>query len=93
MVWDFFSQVPESAHQVSILFSNRGTPFGYRHMNGYGSHTYRWINEAGEAFWVKWHFKTQQGIKNFTGEEANAKMSDPDFATRDLFEAINSGKE
>ena len=81
MMWDFISLVPESSHQVTILFSDRGTPYGYRHMNGYGSHTFRWINESGEAFFVKWHFKTDSGIKNFTDQEAsNMKSVDPDFA-------------
>jgi len=62
-------------------------------MNGYGSHTYRWVNEKGEGFWVKWHFKTQQKIKNFTGDEADKmKMIDPDFATRDLIENIQKGE-
>ncbi len=81
MFWDFLSQVPESTHQVSILFSNRGTPYGYRHMNGYGSHTYRWVNEQDEAFYVKWHFKCNSGIKNFTDAEAgNMKVTNADFA-------------
>lgn len=68
MAWDFWSLVPESTHQVSILMSDRGTPDGYRHMNGYSSHTFRWVNERGEAHWVKLHFKTKSGIKNFTWE-------------------------
>jgi catalase len=93
MFWDFLSQVPESAHQVSILFSNRGTPYGYRHLNGYGSHTYRWVNAQGEPFFVKFHFKTEQGIRNMTGEEADKmKMSDADHATKDLFESIQKGE-
>ena len=89
MAWDFWSLTPESIHQVTILFSNRGTPASYRHMNGYSSHTYKWYNEAGEYFWVQYHFKTDQSIKNFTGAEAEAKRAqDPDQATRDLFNAI-----
>lgn len=92
MFWDFLSQTPESAHQVTILFSDRGTPWGYRHMNGYSSHTFRWINEEGEGFWVKMHFKTDQGIKNMTAAEADKyKMTDADFATGDLFNAIKNG--
>ncbi len=89
MVWDFWSLNPESLHQVMILMSNRGTPFSYRHMNGFGSHTFSLINKSNERLWVKFHFKTMQGIKNFTGKEA-AEMRgiDPDQATRDLATAI-----
>jgi catalase len=64
MAWDFWSYSPESTHQVTILFSDRGTPDGYRFMNGYSSHTFRWVNKDGVAYWVKLHFKTKQGIKN-----------------------------
>src|SRR5882757_587532 len=71
MMWDFFSLSPESLHQVTILFSDRGTPYGYRHMDGYSSHTYSLINAKNELFYVKWHFKTKQGIRNFTREEAD----------------------
>lgn len=89
MFWDFLSLVPESVHQVTILFSDRGTPDGYRHMHGFGSHTYRWVNKNGEAFWVKFHFKTDAGIKNLeTSEAGRLKSDDPDYATRDLFEHI-----
>jgi len=70
MMWDFWSLSPESLHQVTILFSNRGLPQGYRFINGYGSHTYSFINAANERFWVKFHFKTMQGIKNWTNDEA-----------------------
>lgn len=92
MMWDFWSLSPESLHQVTILFSDRGTPDGYRHMNGYSSHTFSLINEKNELFYVKWHFKTKQGIKNFTGEEAGEmRGKDPDYAQRDLFEAIAKG--
>ena len=66
MQWDFWSLSPETLHQVTILFSDRGIPHGYTHMNGYGSHTYSFINAKDERFWVKFHFKTQQTIKNFT---------------------------
>jgi catalase len=92
MFWDFLSLTPESIHQVTILFSDRGTPRSFRNMNGYGSHTYMWYNQKGEYFWVKFHFKTEQGIQNFTREEAERmRGSDPDCATRDLYEAIARG--
>ncbi len=92
MFWDFLSLTPESVHQVTILFSDRGTPRTYRNMNGYGSHTYKWYNDAGEQFYVKYHFKTDQGVDNFTMEEAEVmKGKDPDSATRDLHEAIARG--
>jgi len=92
MFWDFLSLTPESVHQVTVLFSDRGTPATYRNMNGYSSHTYVWYNAAGEQFYVQYHFKTDQGIKNLTAAEADAmKASDPDHATRDLFEAIERG--
>ncbi len=92
MAWDFWSLTPESVHQVTILFSDRGTPATYRNMNGYSSHTYKWYNEKGEYYWVQYHFKTDQGIKNMTGPEA-AKMcgKDPDHATRDLYQSIERG--
>src|SRR5258706_11354720 len=87
--WDFWSLSTESAHQVTILMSDRGTPRAWRHMNGYSSHTYMWINARGERFWVKYHFKTEQGIQNFTDAEARAMTAeDPDFHRRDLREAI-----
>ncbi|MFW6232427.1 MAG: catalase [Bacteroidota bacterium] len=92
MMWDFWSLNPESLHQVMILFSDRGTPYGYRHMNGYGSHTFSMINKENERIWVKYHFKTVQGIKNFTGPEADEmRGKDPDFAQRDLIDAIENG--
>lgn len=90
MVWDFWSYSPESLHQVLFLFSDRGTPFGYRFMNGYGSHTFSFINKDNTRYWVKFHFKTAQGIKNFTDEEAaQMKSVDMDFSQRDLLEAID----
>jgi catalase len=93
MMWDFWSLSPESLHQVTILFSDRGTPDGYRHMNGYSSHTFSLINAKNELFYVKWHFKTKQGIQNFTREQADElRGKDPDYAQRDLFESIQSGK-
>jgi len=92
MFWDFLSLTPESIHQVTILFSDRGTPRTYRNMNGYSSHAYMWYNEKGEYCWVKYHFKTEQGIDNFDGEEAaRTRGIDPDCATRDLSEAIARG--
>ncbi|MBW1696816.1 MAG: catalase [Deltaproteobacteria bacterium] len=93
MVWDFLSLTPESIHQVTILFSDRGTPATYRHMNGYSSHTYKWYNDRGEYFWVQYHFKTDQGIKNLTRQEATRIAGeDPDHATRDLYESIEDGE-
>jgi catalase len=92
MFWDFLSLTPESIHQVTILFSDRGTPATYRQMNGYSSHTFKWYNEKGEYFWVQYHFKTDQGIKNLTREEAKRISGvDPDHATRDLYKAIEGG--
>ena len=89
MQWDFWSLSPESAHQVTILMSDRGTPRTWRHMNGYSSHTYMWINAKGQRFWVKYHFKTEQGIANFTDAEAKAMTAeDPDYHRRDLRDAI-----
>lgn len=91
MIWDYWSLNPESLHQVMILFSDRGTPYNYRHMNGYGSHTFSLINSKNERIWVKFHFKTQQGIKNFTGPEADEMRSkDMDWAQRDLVQAIDN---
>jgi catalase len=93
MQWDFWTLRTESAHQVTFLMSDRGTPYSWRHMNGYGSHTFMWINAAGEKFWVKYHFKTDQGIKNFTDADAGAQTAlDRDFHIRDLSYAIASGE-
>ena len=92
MMWDYWSLNPESLYQLMILFSDRGTPDGYRKMNGYGSHTFSMINNKNERIWVKFHFKTQQGNKTLTGAEAEAlKGKDPDYAQRDLVEAIAKG--
>jgi catalase len=89
MQWDFWTLSPESAHQVTWLMGDRGTPRTYRHMNGYGSSTYQWENAAGKKFWVKYHFETEQGIQNFTDAEAKAmRAEDLDYHRRDLFEAI-----
>ena len=93
MFWDFLSLTPESIHQVTVLFSDRGTPRTYRNMNGYSSHAYKWYNAKGEYSWVKYHFKTEQGIQNLTRQEAEVmKGKDPDHATRDLSESIKRGE-
>ncbi|HET6536483.1 MAG TPA: catalase [Sphingopyxis sp.] len=92
MQWDFWTSNPETAHQVTYLMGVRGLPRTWREMNGYGSHTYMWINAAGEKFWVKYHFHTNQGMAFFTNEEAAAKSgADADFHRRDLFNAIKRG--
>ena len=91
-MWDFWSRAPESLHQVTMLFSDRGTPDGYRHMDGFGSHTFSLINAEGRRVWCKWHFKTLQGIRNLDAAEAvRLAGTDPDYAQRDLFEAIERG--
>ena len=93
MFWDFLSLTPESVHQVTILFSDRGTPRSYRNMNGYSGHTFMWYNAEGEYLWVKIHFKTAQGIQNLTREEAvRLAGENPDSATRDLYESIERGE-
>lgn len=92
MQWDFWSLCPESLHQVTILFSDRGIPATYRHMNGYGSHTFSLINDDGERVWVKFHFKNQQGHKTLTNEEsAELIAQDRESHQRDLFESIEQG--
>jgi catalase len=92
MQWDFWTLNPESAHQVTWLMGDRGIPATLRHMNGYGSHTYMWINAAGEKFWVKYHFKTDQGVKCLTQEAANKIAGeDSDYHRRDLYESIEAG--
>ncbi|EGZ04761.1 hypothetical protein PHYSODRAFT_342954 [Phytophthora sojae] len=89
MMWDFFSLRPETLHQQTFLFSDRGIPDGFRHMNGYGSHTYVNVNAQGEVTYVKYHFKTDQGIRNLPVDEAAAlASSDPDYAIRDLYTPI-----
>ncbi|MFD1880300.1 catalase [Paracoccus pacificus] len=93
MQWDFWTNNPESAHQVTYLMGVRGLPRSWRHMNGYGSHTYMWVNEAGERFWVKYHFHTQQGMEFLTNAEAaEIAGADADYHRRDLFEAIERGE-
>jgi catalase len=92
MQWDFWSLSPESLHQVTILFSDRGLPLSYRHMNGYGSHTYSMINAAGHRTWVKFHFKTKQKIKTMTDEKAAEVIAaDRESHQRDLFQSIEKG--
>lgn len=89
MQWDFWSQVPEALHQITILFSDRGLPKGLPYINGYGSHTYSFINAKKERFWVKFHFKTLQGIKVMTQMEADHLAgTDPDYHTKELFNLI-----
>ncbi|WP_028609851.1 catalase KatA [Paenibacillus harenae] len=91
-IWDFWSLSPESLHQVTILMSDRGIPATLRHMHGFGSHTFKWVNEDGQAVWVKYHFKTEQGVKNLTNEvAAQIAGENPDYHTEDLFNAIASG--
>ncbi len=93
MQWDFWTLSPESAHQVAWLMGDRGIPRTWRHMNGYSSHSYMWINAAGERFWVKYHFTTDQGVETFTQDEADQMASvDTDYHTRDLFEHIRDGE-
>ena len=92
MQWDFWTLSPESAHQVTWLMGDRGLPATWREMQGYGSHTYQWINAAGERFWVKYHFKSNQGVKSLTGDEAEELAgADADFYIRDLQENIDAG--
>ncbi len=92
MQWDFWTLSPESAHQVTWLMGDRGIPRTWRHMNGYSSHAYMWVNARGERFWVKYHFKTDQGIECFTQHEADQMAAvDTDYHTRDLYKAIERG--
>src|ERR1700743_1941540 len=91
-MWDFWSLSPESLHQVTILMSDRGLPQSYRNVDGFGSHTYSFINARGERHWVKFHFKTMQGIRNWSNAEAAQKVAhDRETHQRDLFEAIEKG--
>ena len=90
--WDFWTLLPEALHQVTVVMSDRGIPASYRHMHGFGSHTFSFINAQNERFWVKFHFKTQQGIKNWTDEEAAAAVAhDRETHQRDLYDAIERG--
>jgi catalase len=91
--WDFWTSLPEALHQVTIVMSERGIPASYRHMHGFGSHTFSFVNAEGERFWVKFHHRTQQGIKNLTDEEAAAVIAhDRESHQRDLYEAIERGE-
>ncbi|MCQ6266751.1 catalase KatA [Fictibacillus sp. WQ 8-8] len=91
-VWDFWSLSPESLHQVSILMSDRGIPATFRHMHGFGSHTFKWVNADGDGVWIKYHFKTEQGVANLAPDVAAKIAGDnPDYHTEDLFNAIEKG--
>jgi catalase len=90
--WDFWTSLPEALHQITITMSERGIPYSYRHMHGFGSHTFSLINEKNERSWVKFHFQTQQGIRNLTDAEAEAIIAkDRESHQRDLFESIDKG--
>jgi catalase len=90
--WDFWTLLPEALHQVTIVMSERGIPKSFRNMHGFGSHTYSFINAANERIWVKFHFRTQQGIQNLTDAEAEALVGkDRESHQRDLFESIEAG--
>jgi catalase len=92
-VWDFFSHSPETTHQFIWLFGDRGIPASYRRMDGFGSHTFQWINAAGERFWVKFHFKTDQGIACLTSEEAaRLGAQDPAHLHKEFYDAIERGE-
>ncbi len=89
MQWDFWTLNPESAHQVTYLMGDRGLPRSWRFMNGYGSHTYMWVNARGQRFWVKFHFHSDQGVESWSGADAERIAGeDADFHRRDLFQAI-----
>lgn len=91
MQWDFWTLSPESAHQVTWLMGDRGIPKNWRTMNGYSSHTYMWVNKSGEKFWVKYHFKTDQGIDFLTQKDADRIAGeDGDYHRRDLFNSIKN---
>ena len=93
MQWDFWTLLPQTAHQVIWLMGDRGFPKSWRHMNGYSSHTYMWINAQGKRVWVKYHFITDQGIEFWTQAEGDLLAgTDPDYHTRDLYEAIERGE-
>ncbi|MET8431973.1 catalase [Streptomyces sp900116325] len=91
-VWDFWAHTPEATHQVTWLMGDRGIPASYRHMNGYGSHTYQWTNHEGEAFFVKYHFKTNQGVRSLSSDQA-AELAGRDGNSHqtDLLQAIERG--
>lgn len=90
--WDFWTSLPEALHQVTIVMSDRGIPYSYRHMHGFGSHTFSMINDKNERFWVKFHMRSQQGIKNLTDQEAEKWIgADRESHQRDLLESIDQG--
>jgi catalase len=90
--WDFWTLLPEALHQITIVMSDRGIPASYRHMHGFGSHTFSFVNSAGERYWVKFHWRCQQGIKNLTDAEAEALVGkDRESHQRDLYDAIERG--
>ncbi len=90
--WDFWTSLPEALHQITITMSDRGIPYSFRHMHGFGSHTFSMINSENERVWVKFHFHTQQGIKNITdAEAAEIIANDRESNQRDLYEAIERG--
>ncbi|HKM14785.1 MAG TPA: catalase [Marinospirillum sp.] len=90
--WDFWTGLPEALHQITVVMSDRGIPATYRHMHGFGSHTFSFINAKHERYWVKFHFKTQQGIKNLTDQEAAELVgNDRESSQRDLYQAIEKG--
>ncbi|MGK2874331.1 MAG: catalase [Nocardioides sp.] len=92
MQWDFWTLNPESAHQVTYLMGDRGIPKSYRHMNGYGSHTFMWVNAGGEKFWIKYHFHSDQGVAGLSDQDATRIAGqDADFHRRDLFQHIDDG--
>lgn len=92
MVWDFWSLSPESLHQITYLHGDRGIPATFRHMNGYGSHTFKWVNQEGEAFWIKYHFISEQGVKGLAAELAEKIAGEnPDYHIEDLYNAIENG--
>jgi len=93
MQWDFWTLSPESAHQVTYLMGDRGLSKSWRHLNGYGSHTYQWINAAGDRFWVQYHFKSRQGVERLDADEAERLAgTDADYYRRDLHDAIERGE-
>jgi len=92
-IWDFFSRSPEATHQFIWLFGDRGIPASLRHMDGFGSHTYSWVNRDGELFWVKFHFKTEQGIRCLTSDEASRiGGQNPQYHQQDLYQALARGE-
>ncbi|KAI4453068.1 catalase [Holotrichia oblita] len=90
--WDFFSLTPESIHMVTRLMSDLGTPDGFRHMDGFGTHTFMWYTNSTDYVWVKYHFKTRQGVKTFNAQEAEKLGAEnPAYSTKDLYDSIDRG--